>query len=370
MENRSDNRSKFWDTYGRFFIVLAVLLSAVSLIMNLLSRHLESETEGPEPTQNSEFWLDEEQTNVINILAAGAVMPCTDINPEHVFSGLGSLVKNYDVATVSMHSLIGTDITRAFGEELVSQGYGFYGLAYPGVLSHGRQGIDKSMDFWNAQRVRTSGTNTSTDTSHIIRMSEYNGVSVIYLSYTDMLDDELPENQNYLVSVYNDEKTPQFVNEAANMADVVIVSIAWEGEGGELPNERQRSIAEALADAGASIIIGYSGHDVQPVSWIDDTLVFYSLGDLYSEEEETEDRIGALGAVTVTETIYGDKSRVELTNPKVDLVVSSDDGNGHCNVDILRSANEKAVPGKFELYNRYTQTIQRMDDSIRIGGLN
>ena len=200
--------------------------------------------------------------------------------------------------------------------------------------------------------------------------TEYNGISVIYLSYTDLLDEELPENENYLVNVYNDEKTPQFVNEAANMADLVIVSIVWEGEPGALPNERQRAVAEALADAGASIVVGYADHAVQPVCWIDDTLVFYSLGDLYSEETEAADRIGALGAVTVTETIYGDKSRVELTNPKVDLVISVPDGEGHSDVKLLSAADDKEVEDRKEFLEGYTKTIQRMDDSIRIGGLN
>ncbi len=364
-----DNRSKFWDTYGKFFLALAIVLSATSLIMNLVSRRLETVTE-PEPTASSEFWIDREETNVINVLSAGAVMPCSDIQPEHVFSNLGSLVRNYDVAAVSMHTLIGSDSSRSFGEELIGQGFGMYGLAYPGALAYGKEGIDKSMAFWNAQRVRTSGTHTSTDTSNLIRMSEYNGISVIYLSYTDLLDEKLPENETYLVNVYDDEKTPQFVNEAANMADLVIVSIVWEGEPGALPNERQRAVAEALADAGASIIVGYAAHAVQPVCWIDDTLVFYSLGNLYSEETDVTERIGALGAVTVTETIYGDKSRVELTNPKVDLVVSIPDGEGHSDVKLLSGTDDEEVEDRKKFLDGYIKTIQRMDDSIRIGGLN
>ncbi len=364
-----ENRSKFWDTYGKFFIALAIVLSATSLVMNLLSRRLETEAE-PEPTASGEFWIGKEETNVINVLSAGAVMPCSDIQPDHVFASLDSLVKNYDVAAVSMHSLIGSNTTRSFGEELIEQGYGMYGLAYPDALAFGKDGIDKSMAFWDAQRVRTSGTHTSTDTSNLIRMSEYNGISVIYLSYTDVLNGTLPENENYLVNVYNDEKTPLFVNEAANMADLVIVSITWAGEPGALPNERQRTIAEALAGAGASIICGYSEHAVQPACWIDDTLVFYSLGDLYSEEDDVTGRIGALGAVTVTETIYGDKSRVELINPKVDLVVSVPAKEGHSDVKLLKDADDTEVPDHKQLYEGYTQTLQRMDDSIRIGGLN
>ena len=51
-----ENRSKFWDTYGKFFIALAIVLSATSLVMNLLSRRLETEAE-PEPTASGEFWI-------------------------------------------------------------------------------------------------------------------------------------------------------------------------------------------------------------------------------------------------------------------------------------------------------------------------
>ena len=364
-----EKQSKFWDNYGRFFIALALVLSATSIAMNLLSRRLETEA-APEPTKSSEYWIDKEETNVINVLAAGAVMPGEAAQADHLYTDLGSLVKNYDVSAVSFHALVNSDCQTPFAEALTAQGFKMYGLAYPGALAFGKDGIDQSMAFWDAQSVRTSGTHTSTDTSNMIRMAEFNGISVIYLSYTDSLTGELPENENYLVNVYSDEKTPQFVYEASQMADLVIVSIAWDGEPGALPNERQRTIAESLADAGASIIIGYADHAVQPACWIDDTLVFYSLGDFYSQEKEDEQRIGALGAVTVTETVYGDKSRVELTNPKVDLIVSVPDGTNHYDVKKLDRITDEQIADHAELYKGYCETLQRMDDSIRIGGLN
>ncbi len=363
-----NNDFNFWDRYGKFIVALALVLSATSITMNLLSRKLENEAV-PEQTADSEFWIDKEETHVINVLAAGAAMPCAAEKTDHIFSNLGSLVQNYDVSAVSVHSLVNTNSSEAFMRALLSQGFKMYGLAYPGALEGGKEGIDRSMEYWNNHSVRTSGTHTSTDTSNMIRMAEYNGVTVIYLSYTDILEEELPENENYLVNVYSDEKTPSFVAEAAQMADLVIVSMVWEGEPGALPNARQRSIAEALADAGASIIVGYSEHAVQPACWIDDTLVFYSLGDFYSEEEDDTSRIGALGAVTVTKTEYGDKSRVELTNPKMDLIASISDED-HNDVMLLDKVSEEQMKNRAELYKGYCETLQRMDDSIRIGGLN
>ncbi|MBO7703990.1 MAG: hypothetical protein J6S26_06075, partial [Solobacterium sp.] len=79
--------------------------------------------------------------------------------------------------------------------------------------------------------------------------------------------------------------------------------------------------------------------------------------------------IGALGAVTVTETIYGDKHRIELTNPRMDLVVSVPEEGAGMAVRLLSQASDEEVEDRKELYDGYVQTIQRMDDSIRIGGL-
>lgn len=363
-----NNESNSWNQYGKFLLALAIVLGITSLAMNLLSHALESQ-ETPQASAESEFWLAEEKTNVINILAAGGIQPCSEATPEGVFSGLGNLVNNYELSAVSFRALVGTNTSSAFANQVQEVGFDLFGLAYPGVHAYGKDAIDSSMAYWNNTNVRTNGTFSSTDEKNILRIAEENGISAVYLSYTDTLDDELPENETYLVNVYDDEKSPLFVNKAAEQADIVIVSIAWEGGQGALPNDRQKEIAQALAGAGASIIIGYADNSVQPACWIDDTLVFYSLGNLYSEDKETTDRIGALGAVTVTETIYGDKHRIELTNPRMDLVVSVPEEGAGMAVRLLSQASDEEVEDRKELYDGYVQTIQRMDDSIRIGGL-
>ena len=362
-----DKQTNFWEKHGKYLLALALILAVTSLVMNVVTRVLEQGKKPAEP-EKPEFWLDKEETNVVNILAAGAVMPCKE-DTDDVFAGLGQLVNNYEYAAVTYHSLVGTDSRTAFADEVCVQGFNMVGLAYPEVHAYGKDAIDTSMNYWNQSNARISGTHSSTDERNQLRIFEQNGISTVYLSFTDGLKDPLPENEAYLVNVYDDEKTPLFVNKAAEQADLVIVSIAWEGGQGSLPNDRQKQIAEALAGAGASVIIGYADNAVQPVCWIDDTLVFYSLGNLYSESEEVTDRIGALGAVTVTETIYGDRHRIELTNPKMDLVASVKDEDVHAKVILLDKATEEQVPSCKELYEGYVQTLQRMDDSIRIGGL-
>jgi poly-gamma-glutamate capsule biosynthesis protein CapA/YwtB (metallophosphatase superfamily) len=48
----------------------------------------------------------------------------------------------------------------------------------------------------------------------------------------------------------------------------------------------QRRIADALASAGADILWGHHPHVVQETEWLDETLVFYSLGNAVFDQQE------------------------------------------------------------------------------------
>ena len=363
-----DKPSNFKENLRWFLIVLALVLGAISLIMTLLSRRLESKPE-PSAATDSPFWVDKEMISVINVLSSGAVQPFgLDYDGSGILSDLEPVVRNHDLASLSVHALVNTDLSSAFADQLYTTGFTMCGLAYPDVLASGKEAVDLSNNYWNNSRMRISGTNSSTDAKNQLRYTEVNGISAVYLSFTDYLNDPLPENETYLVNVYDDEKTPQFVSKAAGMADLVIVSMCWKGENGALPNERQKKIAETLADAGASIIIGSAENAVQPIAWIDDTLVFYSLGNLCSSAENAEERIGALGAVTVSKTVTGNQKRIELTNPKADLVVTTENKNGR-RITYLSGASEEDVKDHKAVYDRYAGILHRLDDSIRIGGL-
>jgi poly-gamma-glutamate synthesis protein (capsule biosynthesis protein) len=67
-------------------------------------------------------------------------------------------------------------------------------------------------------------------------------------------------------------------------ADLVLVSLHWGVELEPAPNERERHIALALAEAGADLIVGHGPHVLQEIEWVwgagrgRPTLVAYSLG--------------------------------------------------------------------------------------------
>ena len=136
----------------------------------------------------------------------------------------------------------------------------------------------------------------------------------------------------------------------------------WEGTNKENPSERQKEIAQRLADSGASIIFGNANNSIQPIEWIDDTLVFYSMGNVLTSEDDYA--LGLVGTVTITKHTVYDKTRIELTNPKVDCVYEKKDDDGHITVSFYDNNIELAAT-----YADLIEVLHRMDDSIRIGGI-
>lgn len=65
---------------------------------------------------------------------------------------------------------------------------------------------------------------------------------------------------------------------AAELADVVVVSIHWGVELDTSPRAEDVERAQAMIDAGADVIFGHHPHRLQPFEMVDGSAVFWSLG--------------------------------------------------------------------------------------------
>ena len=216
-----DDEKNFWNDTGRILIILALVIASTSLIMTLLTKSMEKKEEAAAISASaSAYWLPEETTNVVNVFAAGTVnttMQSSDYSA--CVSSLSEIISTSGFSSYQQESLIGTDLPSEFGDAMVSSGFNLVGLANPASLAHGKDGIDSSMAYWTDSSAMTSGTNTSTDSQNQLRIAEVDGVSAAFLSFTDLLDDPIPENENYLVNVNKNKKSPLLVNKAGRAAE-------------------------------------------------------------------------------------------------------------------------------------------------------
>jgi hypothetical protein len=83
-----------------------------------------------------------------------------------------------------------------------------------------------------------------------------------------------------VASAYQTKRLLQAVRQARAGADIVVVMLHWGVEGSTEPNPDQVSLAHALVDAGARIVVGAHPHVTQPVVRYRDGVIAYSLGNL------------------------------------------------------------------------------------------
>lgn len=345
-------------------LILAFVIGTTSLTMNLLSHHLENNR--AEQTPIGAYWMPQEMTTTISLMAAGRISVKPENDIENIFAEM-AFVHNYEFAAYTQDTSAALEKGTALQKKAAEAGFTAVSYATSHVLRNGPAYVLSMLNADTEKNLLIGGIHASTAAQKQLQIFDASGIKIAYLAFTDTLQQTLPSDEPYLVDVYDDEKTPLLIAKAAEAADVVVVSIAWQGEDGQIPTQRQQEIAKKMAYAGASVIIGNAGGALQPVAWIEDCLVYYSLGNLLDTEQGAKS-IGALGAVTITKIQTGNASRIELTNPKVDLIahIRQEKTDTIC---LLTKCSDQQVPDRQAVFNEKATVMQMLDDSIRIGGM-
>jgi poly-gamma-glutamate synthesis protein (capsule biosynthesis protein) len=74
------------------------------------------------------------------------------------------------------------------------------------------------------------------------------------------------------------ESMVEAVRAAAEMADIVVVTIHWGRELDTSPRPDDIANAQAMIEAGADIIFGHHSHRLAPLEMVDGAAVFWQLG--------------------------------------------------------------------------------------------
>ena len=139
-------------------------------------------------------------------------------------------------------------------------------------------------------------------------------------------------------------------------------------------NEEQLSLAQQLSDAGADIIIGCHPHVIEPIQWINDgkTIVYYSLGNMVSAQDQLPRIIGMIGGVTITKTVTDGVSEISLSDARADLIYTKYDiiGGHFYNFRVypVSDLTEELLPDHESIYREFSSKITELDPTILVGG--
>lgn len=179
----------------------------------------------------------------------------------------------------------------------------------------GQEAISSALNHYdkNTNILAIAGANRSVEEQNKIRYFTLKQAKFAYLSYTT--SSQKPPSQPFSINLYNAETAKKSIEEAKKNAQFVIVAMNWGKEDSGDVQPEQETIAQALTDAGADLIIGNGPHVVQPAKIVDgkdghQSLVWFSLGNAVNSQLQTDNLFGGIGIVNI------DVATLHMTNPR------------------------------------------------------
>lgn len=356
-------------------------------------------TEAADSASPSESSTPETQTYSADVFLAGDYLlhsPVYDdglqadgtYNFASQMSGLGDISTGYDLKYYNQESILGGtqlglstypcfNSPQEAGDAMVSMGFNLVSTANNHSLDKGEKGIRSSLEYWARQEqehgVHTAGTYESWNSQRAIPVYEKNGITYTFLSWTYGCNGITPPaGEEYLVNEYpgREQEMLDQVRQAAAESDVTIVAMHWGTEYVFEPTAEQQTLAQELADVGADIIVGNHPHVVEPVQWIGNTICYYAMGNTMSAQDDIDNQVGMVGGVTITKTVTGDQSAVQLSNARADLIYTYHDAS-YRNYQVIPfdRLDDAHLASHEAVYQKYSQYITQMDPSIGVGGV-
>ncbi|MBR6690824.1 MAG: CapA family protein [Bacilli bacterium] len=211
----------------------------------------------------------------------------------YMFTDIEPIIKKYDLKFCNQESAIGGrslgisgypsfNSPDEIGDELVNLGFNLISLANNHTLDKGEDAALYSNSYWKSKNVNFAGSYSSDEERNEVKIYEQNGIKYAFLAYT--VNSNAKVRKDYLLNMYSADKAKNDIDKVKDQVDVIIVSMHWGVEDTNTPTESQRQIADYLSSLGVNLIIGHHPHVVQPVEYVNDTLVIYSLGNFISNQ--------------------------------------------------------------------------------------
>ena len=184
------------------------------------------------------------------------------------------------------------------------------------ALDKGKKGILNCLSYWREEHpeIAVLGIHDSEEAASSVYIREEDGFRIAILNYTYGTNGiPLPEGMPYAVELLDKEKVAADLKEAEEKADFVVVCPHWGTEYRLEQTGEQESWAAFFAENGADLVIGTHPHVIEPVEWVEDTLVYYSLGNFVNWTSGTGEgvknrMVGAMAQVTIARNDAGEVS--------------------------------------------------------------
>lgn len=312
-------------------------------------------------------------------------------------------VSSYDIAYYNQETILGgTSIglsdyptfnsPQQVGDAMIDAGFNLVSLATNHTADRGTKAITLSREYWNNQEgIHAVGSYTSKEEKEAMetKVLEKNGIKYAMLNYTYGTNG-MPVENDYLVNVWptdidninNPEKDTKYqeykeqvkqdIAKIRDEVDVLIVAMHWGVEYTHTPTKYEEDMATFLSENKVDIVIGTHPHVIQPVKWVNNTLVFYSLGNFISAQYQNQSTctyykcmVGLMSSLEITKTEYKGQTTIKIDNIENELIYTYYTNWSNFLVIPFSSEEIKTHLNNYQnVYDTYAKIIQSDDERI------
>jgi poly-gamma-glutamate synthesis protein (capsule biosynthesis protein) len=329
-------------------------------------------------------------------------------NFKPMFTYIKEIVSEYDIGYYNQETILGgTGIGLSdyptfnspfeVGDAMIDAGFNLVSLATNHTVDRGKNAVLKSCSYWKKQDgVMTSGSYCSNEERNEVRIAEVNNITYTMLNYTYGTNG-MPVSNSYLVNVWptntsinnpsTDTKYKNYkeqvkadIERVRDKVDVLIVAMHWGVEYTHTPTVYEKDMAKYLASLGVDIVIGTHPHVIQPVTWIDDTLVIYSLGNFISAQYQNYSTctnykctVGLMTSLRIQKIVKGDEVSIKIDNVENELIYNYYNQSSWSGFKVIPFSNpdiSKYLSNYKSVYETYKKVVQKFDSSMYVRPLS
>lgn len=381
----------------KYVIFSLIIIVIVGIVATLL--FLNTKNESPKIEEKKEIKKEPEvKTSKLSLVMVGDALLHSSVyndaykNGVYDFSSqlefIKPIIQKYDLAFYNQETILGgkelglSDYPTfnspwEFGNAMIDAGFNLVSLANNHTLDKGEKAVLKSCEFWQDKDVLTAGSYCSNEEANEIKIREKNGIKYTLLAYTYGTNGiPVPQGKEYLVNLYSDEKVKHDIEQVKDKVDLLMVSMHWGTEYKTEPTEEQKRQAEYLSSLGVDIIIGTHPHIIEPITYINDTLVIYSLGNFISAQSTNNDYNTVIELMTSVDVIKEEKEgqiTIKLDNLNNELLYNYyQKGSRWTNFKVIPFSQMNASYNSDyqRLYNKYSEVVRMYNKDIPINPLS
>ena len=280
-----------------------------------------------------------------------------------IVSYIKDYVSNYDLAYYNQETILGGGASHyprfnspyEVGDAMIDAGFNMVSLATNHTMDAGRNGVENSCKYWKEHSdILAVGSYCSEEDRNEVIIKEKNNIKYALLNYTYGTNG-LPTYEDYYVNVWptsSDEEYENYkevvkndIEKVRDKVDVLIVAMHW------------------------------------GVEYINDTVVFYSLGNFLSAQYSDINAaagdyscpdykcvIGLMSSLTINKKVVGDDVSITVDNVKNDLIYTYYN-RSYSNFKVIPFSNpdiREYLPDSERVYNKYKEVVQSMDSNIEV----